>query len=467
MLKKLFARLTGANEKSDEETQAAAFQELNKTAPLTAENTLMGELPGPAAAKTSQAMPPTAAFLCRETILGRDQRVAGYQFMLHEGTRNRIRLSNRRIHHIYSEVMVRSLARSEISRLLGARLAFVDLPDSFLWHPSLDDLHSRNTVLMLSVLPGEGAPDTDPLVERVRLLKQCGFKIALHETALALDHAALLPFADCVSIQTDEMGPGRLKELVQLIQTRNPQSALLVRGLPSQEEFQLCYDLGARHFQGPFIMRRQNWTGNKLGPNATRLADLLNRLHQDAEIHELADLLKTDPALSLRMLHYLNSPAVGLPNKIQSIEQALVMLGRERLQRWVLLLLYNSQSNSPRSSALLENALVRARMMELLGRNHNAMQRESLYLVGMLSLIDLILELPMEKALETLATTPEICAALLRGEGWMSDYLELAIASESLDVEKMESLAERCGVDAHDASLMHIEALAWGMEVNH
>ena len=98
----------------------AGFRKLNRDAPLRA-----GQ---PAEVPSGEP----ATFLCREAILGRNQRTAGYQFMLQEGARARIRHSTRRVHHLYAEVLVRSLASADIGELLGHRVAFIDVPDSVL-----------------------------------------------------------------------------------------------------------------------------------------------------------------------------------------------------------------------------------------------------------------------------------------------------------------------------------------------
>lgn len=408
----------------------------------------------------------TDSFLCREAVLGVDQRVAGYQFMLHEGTRNRIRTRGRRIHHVYAEVLIRNIEQADIGRLLGHRTAFLDIPDSFLEHPCILDLPASNTVLVITPLAEDGAPAPDALLAAVRRLREAGFRIGVPATDLTGERTALLSEADFVVVRAAASDPAQLKALVDNLKAAGARATLIARDLPSQDDFQLCHTLGATLFQGQFITGREDWRGNRLGPNTARLADLISRLRRDADTDELAELLKQDAALSLRLMRYINSAAMGLHQEVASIETALLQLGRDKLYRWLMLLLYGADKGSARSAAVLENALVRARLMELLGESRPTDERDALYLVGLLSLVDVILQVPMTEAMASLATAPGIEAAVVRGEGPLAPLLRLAVACENGDPATLYDAAGRCGISPAQASRCHLEAFSWAMEIN-
>jgi len=454
MFAKLLATLFGARKAGDD---GQAFATLNRHAPLRDE-------PAPAPAGSEPEAPP--GYLCRETVLGRDQRVAGYQFMLHEGTRNRIRTRSRRIHHVYAEVLVRNIAQLDIGRLLGHRHAFLDVPDSFLDHPSIAELSPANTVLVITPLDDGAAPAAAAVLDPVQRLRQSGYRIGVPAAAMAGELACLLRAVDFVVVDAANMDPARLKTLADGLHGGGGTPALLARELPSQDEFQLCFALGATRFQGPFITRREDWRGKRLGPNTARLADLIARLRRDADTQELVALLKQDAALSLRLMRYINSAAVGLHGPVASIEQALLQLGRDKLYRWLMLLMYGADTGSARTAAVLENALVRARLMELLGEGRSAQERDALFLVGLLSLVDVILQVPMEEAMASLATAPEIEAAVVRGEGPMADLLHVAIACERGNPDVLAAAAEHCGVPPAVANRRHLDAFTWALELD-
>ena len=433
-----------------------AFEQLNRSAPLR--EAAGEEIPG----EDSTAV---ITYLCREAVLGRDQRIAGYQFMLHEGTRNRIRHSSRRVHHLYAEVLVRNLASAGIGQLLGHRLAFIEVPDSFLSHPCLAELPASNIVLIPMPHAAADGPGIEALRGTMTQLRQAGFRFGLPDPMIISEFVPLLPLADMIVLRAPTLDARRGMQLGQMLGNTAPQARLLVRDLPSLEDFRFAFKLGASLFQGPFITSREDWSEHELGPNTARIATLIGRLRMDGDTREIAAMLKHDGALSLRLLRYVNSVASPHAEPITSIEHTLVMLGHDRLYRWLVLLACSTDGSQGRAAAALETALVRARMMELLAEDQPVAQRESLFLVGLLSLADVIMQVPLEKALAPLALAPDVQAALRDGQGPLHPLLELAIACEQFDTERVINAAARCEVPARVASDRHMEALSWTVAI--
>ncbi len=454
----LFGRRPAAAQAAAPAATRQDFEQLNRNAPLR--EAAIGDAHGEDGAAT-------VTYLCREAVLGRDQRIAGYQFMLHEGTRNRIRHGSRRIHHLYAEVLVRNLVTADIGRLLGHRLAFIEIPDSFLSHPCLAELPARNIVLIPMPHAEAGGPATETLGGAMAQLRQAGFRFGLPDPMIFSEFVPLLPQADVIVLRAPTLDARRGLQLGQMLADAAPQARLLVRDLPSLEDFRFAFKLGANLFQGPFITSREDWSEHELGPNTARIATLIGRLRLDGDTREIAAMLKQDGALSLRLLRYVNSVAGAHAEPISSIEHTLVMLGHDRLYRWLVLLACSTDGSQGRAAAALETALVRARMMELLAEDQPVAQRESLFLVGLLSLADVIMQVPLEKALAPLALAPDVQAALRGGEGPLRPLLELAIACErgSADSEQLQAVAERCGVTPRQASRCHIQALLWAMDI--
>ncbi|TVT55858.1 MAG: HDOD domain-containing protein [Azoarcus sp. PHD] len=441
-------------------TQAAGFEKLNRQAPLRAGP------PAPASAEaTAAAQEIGATFICREAVLNRKQKIAGYQFLLQEAARNHIRSSTRRLHHLYAEVLVNSLIHADIGKLLGPRSAFIDVPDSFIDHECVLHLPAANTVLVLTSLPDAGAPAPDALLATVRHLRAIGYRIGLPDPESEPSFAELLPEADVVIVRAPRLTAEAALALTASVVEHAPRATLLVRELPGLEDFNFCFKLGASLFQGPFITSREDWKDHNLGPNFTRLAMLAGKLRKQAETDEIVALLKQDAALAVRLLRYINSAANGLSEHVSSIERALILLGRDKLYRWVMLLMCSTDDKEGRASAVLETALVRARMMELSGARLSAAERESLFLTGLLSLIDVVLKVPMERAMTSLAVASEIEAAIMRSEGPYAPQLMLAQACERADAEAIRSAAERSQTTPEEAAGFHLQALAWALEI--
>ena len=193
----------------------------------------------------------------------------------------------------------------------------------------------------------------------------------------------------------------------------------------------------------------------------------MNQVRRNAEISEIAALFRQDPVLSYKILRYINSPAGGLSKPAATLEQALLILGQQQLYRWLTLLLFVSGNVEELDAALMENALVRARLTELLGTEKmGAAQKEDLFVTGMFSLLDVLLRVPMDQTLENLKLPEKVTQALIAREGPLAPYLELAIACEEFDAKKIAHLSSLLDLDVDRVNINHIDALVWAQNLD-
>jgi c-di-GMP phosphodiesterase len=176
-----------------------------------------------------------------------------------------------------------------------------------------------------------------------------------------------------------------------------------------------------------------------------RLFALINHLAQDCDNVVIAEAARKDVALSYRLLRYANSPAVGLRHSVDSIEQALSLLGRNEFRRWLQVMLLTTGSSRPASLALQEDALARARLFEMLGRERGETTTDALFTLGLLSQLDLLLQVPLADALEPLRLPEDMRAALLDRRGSWSAYLTLADELEQDDESRLDQAAKAFG----------------------
>ncbi len=460
MLRKLLQLIFGGN-KDRNDSVSRDFRTLNERAPL-----MRGHSAVPVDSLTATDSEPVSGFIGREAMLGRDNRVAAYQFMLHQPTRDRLRHRTRRINHVYAEVLVRKVVQLDVQRLLGHRKAFLDIPDSFLAHPSILQLPPASTVLVVTSIDDGLGPSAESLNTSIQHLRDAGFSIARETTDSSDDLARLAANCDYLVEHAGAADPEQLRKQIGALRATASAPDLVARDISTQDDFLFFFGIAAQLFQGPFITRREDWTGNTIGPDTGNIAALLAKVRdEEVDIRVIAQMLQRDPALSVRLMRYINSAAIGMRDQIDSIERALVLLGREKLYRWLMLLIYSADKGSERSSALLENALVRARMMELLGHDQPEQRRDAMFLVGLLSLVDAMLKVPIEKAMSSLGLSSDIEAAIVRAEGPMAKVLTLVICFESDNGDELTQAAEQCGIDIEFAGECHLQALAWAMDV--
>lgn len=442
---------------------ATDFARLNELAPLKA-------APTAAAAQVGKAGEPRPAssFVCREAVLNRGERIAGYEFSLHRRLHPRFKDQRPLIRKVYDDALVRDLAGLALGHLLGHRLAFIDLAPASLDNPQLASLPADNAVLLIDP-PTDFQPDVGELAPKLAAARAHGFRLGWRLRPQASVPGELLAACDFIQILTPDFDGLQLAELVRRLhaQPRPADSAplqILASDIGTYDEFNVCFRAGFDFFQGPFITSRENWHPPKSEIDRSRVLALLNQVRRGAENSDLAAGTRQDPVLTFKLLRYINSPAIGLQKEISAIDQGLVVLGREKFYRWLSLLLFDVRRAGFTERALIEQALVRARLLERLGEAAGA-NADHCFLTGLFSLLDAILGQSLEQVVEQVAVPDSVKQALLTRQGPLAPLLNLAIASESGDAEEIAAWAAACGLDAALVNRHLLGSLVWAQEV--
>jgi EAL and modified HD-GYP domain-containing signal transduction protein len=441
-------RLMGGTQK--EPSPQDSFQQLNEVAPLK---------PVQAVAAKKSA-PQHSSFICREAILDRNERIAGYEFALGQGVQARMMDKSAAIRRVYDEAMLNSLVPLGVSSLLGERKAFIRLSVESLDIPQLETLANSNTVIMITPRP-IAEVDQEALCANLAHLAALGFKHGWSIKQPWPEYAGFIGKADFIEIDPTAFDGIQLKKLIADLRAANGEQLLIASRLQTADDFAYCFERRFDYFMGPFVSSRENWHPAKSDVNHVRVFQALEMIRAGAEFDAIAECLRTDPILTFKLLRYINSPGIGLLQKIEDIQQALLILGRDRFYRWLSLLLFDSKKAGYHENILREQALTRGRFMEMLaGKGHVPANADQLFLTGLFSLMHVMLGQSLDDVLKQVAL-PETVAAALRGEpGAMHDALRLAIAVEAEDGETTAAAA-RCGVDAPLVVGTMIEALGW------
>ncbi|MGA7179738.1 MAG: HDOD domain-containing protein [Thiobacillaceae bacterium] len=476
MLNRLVGMLMGGRARQHKEAgtdalatpsgQDEAFLRLNAIAPLASEVNnppANGEIK-PTDADESQR---GKSIVCREAVLGKDQRVAGYFFMLRHGVNLRVRASSTITQRLYDEVLLRNLQAMDIQRLLGHRLAFIDVSASSLELPLLEKLPPQGTVYVVG--PNvKLAANAESLFPRLARLKALGYRIGLQ--GAGVNTQGMAPFVELADFLFIDIGGNDIPTIKHQVDAAGglaPAMKFVATAIQTLEEFNVCARLPFSFYQGPFITSREEWAAPRMDAGRIRIVELLNKLRRDVEVAELTALFKQDPALSFKLLRYINSPGMGLINKVGSLDQALIVLGRQKLYRWLTLLLFTSGMTRGLDWAIMENALVRARLAELIAQNSlPADERDELFVAGVFSLLDIVLATPMEAVLKQVSLPPLVNEVLLHHQGKYAPYLDLAIACEQSDDANISALAEAIGLDSNQVNNLHLDALIWAQQVS-
>jgi len=445
MFESLRRALGGAQK--EEASPQASFQQLNEVAPLKP-------------AQPADRVSGHSSFICREAILDRNERIAGYEFALGQGVQARMMDKSALIRRVYDEAMLNNLAPLGVSTLLGERNAFIRMSVESLTIPQLEALANPNTVIMITPRP---IAEVDVAAMRASLahVAALGFRVGWSITQPRPEYAEFLGKADFIEIDPAALDGLQLKEMIAGFRAVNKEQKLIASRLQTADDFHYCFERRFDFFMGPFVSSRENWQPAKSEVNHIQVFQALEMIRAGAEFEAIAECLRTDPILTFKLLRYINSPGIGLMQKIDEIQQALMILGRDRFYRWLSLLLFDSKKPGYHENVLTDQALTRARFLEMLaGKGRIPASADQLFLTGLFSLMNVMLGQSLDDVLKQVAL-PEAVAAALRGEpGAMHDALTLAITAESQGGD-MAAAATSCGVDAPLVVGTMIEALGW------
>lgn len=397
-------------------------------------------------------------FIGRQPIVDGQQRIVGYELLFRDhagataadftdgllaGTR----------------VLVNTLNNMGAEWLLGDRMAFLNVSAGMLDSDFLELLPAKRIVLEIQrdVVP------TPERLERLKTLRELGFTLALDAYTGEPGLDPLLPVVQYVKIDVLATPAERLPALVTAAR-RHP-VRLVAEKVETKTTFNTCRALKFDLFQGFHFAHPETLTARIINPGQALVLELLNKVRANADIGEIEKGFKRDVALSFKLLRYINSVGFGLSCEIQSIRHALAILGYQQLYRWLTLLVVTANEGAT-PPALMKTAVTRGRLTELLGQDFlDKHERDNLFIVGIFSLLDAMLEMPMEQILEKLHLPEPIADALLHRDGIYGPFLQLAEACESADTDHIRALAESLTLEPERVNAAHIQALAWVEEL--
>ena len=237
-------------------------------------------------------------------------------------------------------------------------------------------------------------------------------------------------------------------------------------GIDNQGQFDAAKTQGVEWFSGKFITHPPSRPGGAQDVERVVLMSLLTLVAQDADSAEIEQVFKREPKLSFNLFRLVNSVSMGLSTKISTFGQAIMVLGRRQLQRWIQLLLYtNNKGNDNLPSPLLQLAAMRGRLMECLAiaSGWDAAEQERAFMVGSFSLLDSLLGMSMAEIVKVIPLQDDIQSALLTREGGLGEMLALVEGLQAGHAGITLPAAMNLGVE--DIADCQSDALRWAVGV--
>ncbi len=387
-------------------------------------------------------------FFARQPIFDRNRRLWGYELLYRSGP---VRTADV-LDPVAATAHVLASAFSDTfdSDLTGGVPVFVNLPREMIVSRAV--LAFPPHQVALEILE-DVRPDHE-VVEALAELRTAGYRIALDDFIVDDHRRSLLPFVDIVKVDLAAVPADALAATVADL--RPSGVALLAEKVEGLDMYARCHDLGFSMFQGFFFARPELVAGRRIDEGRSRLAELLAELHRpDISIDGVAETVERHPDFSLKLLRLLNSAVHGLPRTVESIREAVVMLGIRKVTELATVLAFASNDQKPKE--LLSLGLTRARMCSTVAERTARIDPHSFFTVGVLSVLDALVDQPMSDLVTPLPLADDVKEALVTRTGAKGAILDAAIAYERAEWDRLDSF----DLDATTLTSSYLDALAW------
>jgi c-di-GMP-related signal transduction protein len=411
-------------------------------------------------AKPASERPPLPAqqlrYVARQPICDRETRVFGYELLFRNGVENAF--SGGDLDMASRATLDRSVLVG-IDMLCDGRRAFVNCTRDTLIKGLVTLLPPTATVVEIL----EGVPADPDVMTAVQRLKEMGYFIALDDFVTDEAREPLVELADIIKV---DVKVTTLEQRAAMVKRYGPlKRRMLAEKVETLEEFNAAKDQEFVYFQGYFFRKPEMVSTHEMPANRLHYLRMLQAVSSpDLDMAGLEELIRAETSICYRLLRYLNSSMFGFRTEIHSVKQALRILGEREMRRWVRLVAAVGAGQDS-SCDLLLSSLVRARFAELL--TPNVPHGESdLFLMGLLSLIDAMLEMPMEKVLEMIPLDKETKAVLMGQPSLLRPVHQLMLAHESGEWEAAASVAGSLNLDKEETASRYLEAQQWARDIS-
>ncbi len=314
---------------------------------------------------------------------------------------------------------------------------------------------------VVAEIPDSVAIDAEVL-QACKQLKGSGRRIALSNFRAGDPRKELEETADFLKIDIKESPLAEVARLARCYCGLGPK--LIAEKVETRDDFEFSKNEGFTYFEGYFFRKPEMMRARGVQPNRIVFLRLLAAVSRpDLDWHEIEEIVKSDPMLYYRLLRYLNSALFGLKGEIKTVGQALIILGDNEVRRWCQLSgMFEMSRNKPSDLALA--TLVRARFAESIAAQVDCGQA-NLFRVGLLSLMDAILEIPMSEVLEGMPIDEDERIVLLENRGPLSLAYELMLAVEAGAWPRIVALSSRLGIDQDFVAQSQWDAMEWAGSV--
>lgn len=392
-------------------------------------------------------------FLARQPILNSNKKVCAYEILYRSGSDNKF--ADTPGDTASAQVMINTFQTFGIENLTDNKPAFINFTSELI-KQELATLFCKE-YLVVEIL--ENLKIDEDILHKCIDLKQKGYKLALDDFVCSEAYKPLVKIADIIKFDFRETARAEIETMIKNLKGNN--LIFLAEKVETHEEFEYAKSLGCTLFQGYFFQKPEIMSSRALSPlkiSYLQIMKTVNRCELDFE--ELADLISRDLSLTYNLLRLVNSAAFAL-EPVSSVKQALIILGENEVRKWVNLVALRGLGEE-QPDELMRNSLIRAKFCELIAEATKCKdQAADLFLVGLFSLIDTILQKPLEEILEEIKPPNEVKKALLDKGGKYGEIYKAVICYEQGLLDEVACEKDKLKIKDIDMVNFYIKSLLW------
>jgi len=394
-------------------------------------------------------------FIARQPIFDSKENVYGYELLFRSGLENYFTCKSP--DHATSSVIVDSFLLFGIETLTAGRYAFVNFTDDLIIKKFATLLPNKQVVIEIL----ETVDPTREMVSACRDLKDMGYRLALDDFEYHQDLDPLIEISDLIKVDILKTPFEEWKEVGERFCGKN--IPLLAEKVETREQFRTAQELGFRYFQGYFFGQPETFTTREIHGCKLNYLQLMKEINEEQPNYDrIEDIVKREPMICYKLFRYLNSPIFAFTREIQSIHHALVLLGLNEVRKWISIVSLAAMG-SDKPSALMTSLIIRAKFCEMLSP---LLQKEDhsleLFMMGLLSMIDTVLESPLNTILDQVAISDAVKSALLQGEGPFKPVIDLVVATEKGNWPQISHNASLLNIPEESLTTAYLGAIEWG-----
>lgn len=394
-------------------------------------------------------------FLARQPIFNKNMDVYGYELLYrNNNVKNLCQFFDAKEASL--EVIAASFVVIGLTKLTGGKKAFINFTEDLLQEEFATILPKED--LIIEVL--EDVEPTKENVEACHNLVKAGYKIALDDFEYKAAYNNLINISSIIKVDFINSSRAACKELIN--KYKNSKILFLAEKIETQEDFECALAMGYSLFQGYHFCKPVILSAKKVEPFKINAIELIKLVNEDVpNFKEIAKIIENDVSLSFNLLKLINSLAFSRGTKIKSILQAVSLLGEKEIRKWITLVSIEKIS-SDKTKELLRLSIIRAKFCELLCHKFSLGNRKAeLFLLGLFSLMDAMMDVPKEDVFLELPISEELKEALIKQTGIFADCYEIMIAYERANWGLVAQIAVKYKLSEAEIATAYYEAVKW------